>query len=698
GCSQPECDVACDCGRFVEIWNLVFMQFNRDDEGKLTPLPNPSIDTGMGLERISALMQGVKSNFDTDLFQPIIKGMEKVSPKKYGESPESDISFRVIADHARAAAFLIADDILPSNEGRGYILRRIIRRASRHGKMMGLTKPFLYQAADIVVDIMRDSYPELAAKRDMIEKIVKKEEESFSETLEYGMQLLEDILSATKKKGSKTISGNDAFKLYDTFGFPIDLTVEVAEERGFSVDIAAYEEAMEEQKVVARSSWKGDKGGKGNRVYLDLLADIPQTPFFGYERHSSDSRIIAIIKDGQRTKSAKAEEEAEILLDKSVFYGESGGQVGDTGKISGQGLEIEVFDTQKPVAGLLIHRVKIKSGSIKEGDQVEISIDRERREDIERNHSATHILHSALKKVLGSHVKQSGSSVTNERLRFDYSHFSAPTKEELERVEAIANEAVINNMAVVTEEKSLDEAMSSGATALFGEKYGDSVRVVKMGDVSLELCGGCHVSATGKIGLIKIVAEGGVAAGVRRIEAYTGRKAYRYVSRSINSLSTIRELLNASPDEEIDRLKRLLDKNKELEKALNKSHEDKIRADIGEDTAKARDIKGIKVLSKKIDGADINALRLFIDSSRNKLKSGVIVGASVADGKVILAVGVTKDITDKVHAGKLAGEIAKIVDGKGGGRPDMAQAGGNNPDKLEEALDKTYAIVEDMLS
>ena len=706
GCGRPECNVECDCDRFMEVWNLVFMQYNRDAKGVLTPLPNPSIDTGMGLERLSAVAQKVKSNYDSDLLRPIITYTEGLFEKEYGKDSNMDISFRVIADHSRSMTFLIGDGVMPSNEGRGYVLRRIIRRASRHGRMLGKSEPFLFKTSDVVIDLMKDTYPELLDRREYISKVISTEEERFSNTLDFGMKMLNDMVESLKAKRERLIAGEDAFKLYDTYGFPLDLTEDIARDSGLAVDSAGFNKAMEVQKERARASWKGSGEEGIKSIYRDIAHKIKGTQslskpqrdmFIGYDTLESEGTVLSLIKGNDMVKSASEGEQVEIVFDKTPFYGESGGQVGDTGKIWNDDVHIDVTDTKKPLQNLIIHNCIVKKGNIKVGDVITISVSNEKRRATALNHSATHLLHTALRDVLGDHVKQAGSLVAPDRLRFDYTHFSAPNIKELHRVEEIVNQKIRENYPVETSVTGLEEAIKKGATALFGEKYGEEVRIVKMGDYSMELCGGTHVRATGDIGLFKIVHEGSVASGIRRIEALTGEGAYKYVRQEEDSLLEIREVLKSPPQEEMTKLKKIMDRNKELERELQKQKE-KITKDMSGDTvSEIKDIKGINVISKNLGNFDIKDLRTFVDSTKVRIKSGVVVVGAVTDGKVSLVAGVTKDLISKLNAGEIIKQTAVIVDGSGGGRADMAQAGGKNPSKLGEALEKVYEIVEKML-
>ncbi|MBI5814320.1 MAG: alanine--tRNA ligase [Nitrospinae bacterium] len=698
-CANPNCGIDCECDRFLELWNLVFMQYNRDSAGKLTPLPNPSIDTGMGLERLVSVIQGKDTNFDTDLILPVIRHMERIAERKYPEDPKSDISFRVIGDHARAVTFLLADGVMPSNEGRGYVLRRILRRALRHGRMLGVTEPFAHKLTDTVIETMKDAYPELAHHERVIRGVTLAEEQGFGATLEYGMNLIAEMIEAAKANTGGIIPGAEAFKLYDTYGFPMDLAVEIAVDANVSIDMAGFNAQMTGQREKARKSWKGGSGeGEINPVYKKVSDGVPPTVFLGYENQIAKTKVLGIVKKGEVAGSASAGDEAELLLAATPFYAESGGQVGDTGIIYHDSFRAEVSGVSKPDGTHWFHKVSIISGSVKPLDTVTAKIDGDRRDDVRKNHSATHLLHAALRQALGSHIKQAGSLVSGERLRFDYTHFTAPAREEIERVERIVNERVMENMLVSTEVKGLEEAMTAGATALFGEKYGDKVRVVTMGGFSQELCGGTHVKATGDIGLFRIVSEGGVAAGVRRIEAVTGHGALDQVKRLDQEIAAVAEALKSQPSGLPDKVKKLSDRMRDLEKENRKLKEKLFSGKSGGSDGDAVEVDGVKVLAQELDGADAEALRSFVDSQKNRLGSAVIVAASAVEGKAIITVGVTADLVGRIQAGKVVKEVAAIVGGGGGGRPDFAQAGGKNPEKIGEAVEAAASIVKKLLA
>jgi len=554
GCGRPTCDVHCECDRHLEIWNLVFTQFDRDAAGNLNPLPRPNIDTGMGLERLTAVVQGVKSNYDTDLFQDVIRYTEEISGRKYGTDEKQDISIRVIADHSRAVTFLIGDGILPSNEGRGYVLRRILRRAARHGKLIGLNKPFLHDTAGIVIDAMKETYPDLLEKTAYIRKVIFNEEQRFGETLDSGLKILQEEVTSLKSANTRVIPGKVVFRLYDTYGFPTDLTADIVREDGFTLDMEGFEKAMAMQREKARESWKGSGEESISEIYQKLSVEGVATRFIGYEGTTrGKSSVLAILKNGVRTDILQEGETGEIILEETPFYGEIGGQVGDTGTLEGNGSVFDVRDTRRPLQNLVSHVGEVKKGRIGLGDTLQLRVNDELRRDTEANHSGTHLLQAALKTVLGNHVKQSGSLVTPDRLRFDFTHFSKIEEAELVRVEQLCNRFIRRNLPVDTTVMALDEAVKTGATAVFDEKYTEEVRVVKMGDVSMELCGGTHVRRTGDIGLLKILHESAIAAGVRRIEALTGREAVLYIQKMEEELKKSAALLKANPMELAER-------------------------------------------------------------------------------------------------------------------------------------------------
>lgn len=694
GCGRADCDVHCDCDRHLEIWNLVFTQFDRDTAGILNPLPNPNIDTGMGLERLTAVMQGVKSNYDTDLFQDIIRYTEDISGKRYGAAEDQDISIRVIADHSRAVTFLIGDGILPSNEGRGYVLRRILRRAARHGKLIGLNKPFLHETAGVVIDKMKDVYPDLLEKTAYIRKVILNEEQRFGETLDSGLRILQEEIASLKASNVKVIPGIVVFKLYDTYGFPTDLTADIVRKDGFALDMEGFDKAMARQREKARESWKGSGEEAISEVYQKLSVEGIATRFVGYEgRTSGDAAVLAILKNGHRTDALQEGETGEIILEETPFYGEIGGQVGDTGTMEGHDSLFDVLDTRRPLQDLISHVGEVKKGLIRVGDTLHLQVDDELRRATEANHSGTHILQAALKAVLGDHIKQSGSLVTPDRFRFDFTHFSKIEDEELARVERLCNRFIRRNLPVGTIVMALDEAVKTGATAVFDEKYTDEVRVVKMGDVSMELCGGTHVTHTGDIGLLKIIHESAIAAGVRRIEALTGREAIRHVQKMEEELKKAAGHLRANPLDIAEKAEKTLRYQKDLEREIEMLKGKMASRDSSDLLTQMKEIKGVPVLATLVDAPDAKTLRDFGDKLRDRISSGIILLACKAEGKAMLLCIVTKDLAGRYHAGNLIKEIAPLVGGSGGGRPDMAQAGGTKPENLKEALMKLEQLL-----
>jgi alanyl-tRNA synthetase len=694
GCGRPECNVECDCDRHLEIWNHVFTQFNRDKEGKDTPLPKPNIDTGMGLERLAAVVQGVSSNYDTDFFTPIISFVETISGKRYRDNEDVDVSIRVIADHSRAVTFLIADGILPSNEGRGYVLRRILRRAARHGKLLGLNKPFIHDVVPVVIDAMKDAYPDLIDKGAFIRKVVVNEEKRFIETLDAGMKILSDEVVLLIKAGEKIVPGDVVFKLYDTFGFPVDLTADIVKKDNLTLDTDGFEKAMNIQREKARESWKGSGEQAVSETYQKLSVDGISTAFAGYEGVTeATSHITAIIMDDEMVESVIQGRHAEVLVEQTPFYGEKGGQVGDTGILEGEGFFFEVSETRRPLENIITHMGKLRQGQMKVGDRVALKVDVGKRRAIEAHHSGTHILNAALRAVLGDHVKQSGSYVNNERLRFDFTHFSKIEEDELERIETLANDIIRANYAVETRVLPREEAMKTGATAVFDEKYGEEVRIVAMGDASMELCGGTHVARTGDIGFLKIIHESAIAAGVRRIEAVAGREAVKYVHMIESELKHVASLLKTNPSDIAERIEKQMKHQRDLEKELEGLRGKLAAKDSSDLLDVIKEIKGIPVLATLVDAADVKTLRDFGDKVRDKMGSGVILLGSQADDKAMLLCLVTKDLTNRYHAGNIIKEIAPIVGGSGGGRPDMAQAGGSKPENLKQAIERLETLI-----
>ncbi len=702
GCKRPNCTVGCDCDRFLELWNLVFMQFNRDESGNLTPLPKPSIDTGMGLERIAAVLQGKKNNFDTDLFYPIIKAIEGLSGMSYGKSDDIDISIRVIADHIRSITFLLSEGLTPSNEGRGYVLRRIIRRASRHAKLLGMHEAILYRLIGVVVDSMGEVYPELVREKERASKLLAVEEERFTKTLELGMRLFDDIIINIKKSGKNVIPGDELFKLYDTYGFPLDLARDIAMDNHLLIDEDGFNTAMEAQRERARASWIGEEEAILS-IYKELLSEIGPTEFVGYTSLESESVIKAIIKNEKVITEAFEGEEVEVLLDKTPFYGESGGQIGDVGIIKKTEdrkqktemeliAEAEVINTKKEL-GLHSHVIRITKGSFKVWDRVHCIVDKSKRLATARNHTATHLLHTALRSVLGEHVKQAGSLVSPERLRFDFTHFYPLDKKEISLIEDRINEKILENIKVETEIMDIQQALKAGVIALFGERYEEKVRVVRVPGFSAELCGGTHVNRTGDIGLFIIVSEGGIASGIRRIEALTGKNAFDYLKHRSEELQKISEMLKTeTPSVRIEKiLNEMKEQTREIEDLKSKIALQKSQTLID----KAVPINGIKVLSCRVDNLDQKDLRTLADSLRDRLSPCILVLASVKDSQASLLAMVSKELTDKFSAGEILKEVAKATGGKAGGKPEMAQGGAKDIEKLDKALEAVYDLIKD---
>ncbi|MDR9425400.1 MAG: alanine--tRNA ligase [Marinobacter sp.] len=671
-----------DGDRYIEIWNVVFMQYNRTADGEMLNLPKPSVDTGMGLERITAVLQGVHSNYEIDLFQDLLKAASDI----LGGVDTTEASLRVVADHIRSCAFLISDGVMPSNEGRGFVLRRIIRRAARHGNKLGATQPFFYKLTGALVELMGDAFPQLVSSRKQIEKVLQQEEEQFVKTLDKGLRLLEQDIA--ELKGSE-IPGETVFTLYDTYGFPVDLTNDIARERGLSLDYEGYEKAMEAQRARARAASKFGIDYNAAGISIDGT-----TEFTGYDHIDGQGRIRTVLVDGEE-RNAEAGDECVVVLERTPFYAESGGQVGDTGLLTWSGGRFKVTDTQKEGDNHL-HVGTLIEGELLPGLEVDARIDHARRERIKRNHSATHLLHAALRKVLGEHVSQKGSLVDPDKLRFDFSHFEAVTAEELKEIERQVNEQILQNTPVDIDVTDMETAQQKGAMALFGEKYGDEVRVLSMGSdrYSVELCGGTHVSRTGDIGLFRITSESGISSGVRRIEAVTGFGALEWLNDTENTLRETAKLVKATRDTVVEKVQQTLDRNRQLEKEVD-AMKAKLASSAGNDLASsAVDVAGLKVVAAELEGADRKALMETADQLKNKLGEGVVVLATVDGDKVVLVAGVTKSATSRIKAGDLMKHLAAEVDGKGGGRPDMAQGGGNDPSKLADALAGVPAWVE----
>ncbi len=686
GCRRPDCKIGCDCDRFLELWNLVFMQFNRQADGTMVPLPDPSIDTGLGLERISAILQGVQSNYDTDLFVPIIETAAEMAKTRYGKEEKHDVALRIIADHSRASAFLIADGVLPSNEGRGYVLRRIMRRAMRFGYMLGFHDPFLYKIADKVIEMMGEPYPELVSHRETIEKLIYSEEDRFSATLNNGMKLLNETLEDLKAKGQTQIPGEIIFRLYDTYGFPVDLAEDIARETGLTLDMEGFQARMEEQRRRAQQAWKGSGEREISPVYRKISSELGGVSFLGYDVTTAKSEIYALIKDGKLVSSVQKGEEAEVVTRETPFYGEAGGQVGDRGVIEGDSFTAEVVDTQKPLPDFIVHKVKVVEGTLSVGEKATLVIDTERRGAIMRHHSATHLLHAALRQILGEHVRQAGSLVTESRLRFDFTHFQALRPTEIVQIERLVNEKIRENLPLEKEEKSFDEAVGEGALAFFGDKYGDLVRVVKVPGYSTELCGGTHVDRTGDIGAFFVVSEESVAAGVRRIEAVAGEAAIHHAQEQRELLEGVSKQLKVPPLEVRRRVEALQEEIKFYEKKL-RSFESKMASSRVSDLVNlAKDVDGTKLIAADVPGADPKLLRTMGDEIRNKMGNCVVVLGSENQDKAHLLVMVSKGLTDRYDANAIIKKLAPLIDGRGGGRKDMASAGGKKPDNLKKAI------------
>jgi alanyl-tRNA synthetase len=683
------CQVNGDCARYIELWNLVFIQYNRDQDRTLSELPAKHVDTGMGLERITAVLQNVLSNYDIDFMRALIATTENISGKRYGADPNADISFRVIADHARAVSFLVGDGVMPSNEGRGYVMRRLLRRAARHGRLIGVNEPFLHQVAATVVAIMGDAYPELRAEEPQIREVIRTEEARFGETLEKGLVLLEEAASNLKTENKKTLSGDIAFRLYDTFGFPLDLTEDILRNEGITVDQPSFEKLMEEQRT------RGRDARETTSMDAKIQLDRPVS-FIGYDRLEGESTVLAIYGNGNGKPEAVEDEDVDVITAETPFYGESGGQVGDRGTIkTARGDIIEVTDTHHPTPQLTAHRGRVRKGRIQVGDAVHLAVDVKHRRRTMLNHSATHILHAVLRRELGDHVRQAGSLVTPERLRFDFSHAGAIPQEKLAAIEAHVNRHIREDAGVSIQESSYEDAIRHGALAFFGDKYGDRVRVVKIGDFSTELCGGTHVHRSGEIGIFKLPFEGGVAAGVRRVEAFTGEGALDLIRSYEQKLKEIGDLVRGSADDAVEKVKKLLERQKELEREIQKLRGQFEKDQIPELLAKKQSVNGTNILVSQVDGVDAKQLRDMVDQLKEKLGSGVIVLASVGESNVNLVASVSPDLTRRYHAGNIIKELARMVGGGGGGRPDFAQAGGKEPAKIDAALKRAEELIRE---
>lgn len=696
GCGKPTCGVGCDCDRYLEIWNLVFMQYNRDASGTLSPLPRPSIDTGMGLERVAAVTQGVLSNYDSDLFQPLLAAIGRACGRAYGRETDSDVSMRVIADHLRALTFLLSDGVLPSNEGRGYVVRRILRRAARHGKLLGFEGPFLHELAGSVVDQMQGAYPELARTRPAVARTLLAEEERFAQTLSHGMTILSDLVAQAKRARAAALAGADLFKLYDTYGFPMDLIADVAKEQGLALDEAGFAAEMEGQRERARAAG-GFESERVQTIYKETLDATGPTAFIGEDVLEADVRLLAILRDGVRVREAREGEQVEVIFDRTPCYGEGGGQLGDQGEVESPSADARIRDTVIPVKGLSVHAVTVRRGRLTEGERYRVAVNPTARQACSNHHTGTHILHATLREVLGDHVKQAGSLVAPDRLRFDFHHFAPLSVRELERVEQDVNRRIQEDHHVDKAWMSQREALAGGALAFFGEKYGERVRVVSIGAFSKELCGGTHTRDTGELGLLKVVREGGVAAGVRRIEAVAGEPAYLAAKKDSNDLAEIAALLKVQPQEALSKARKMVEMLRTREREIEQLKARLAGAGhqtITPDTGVSKMVGDVPVVVRRIDGLETKDLRTAADRVREQIKSGVVVLGSVAEGKVNLIAAVTPDLSKRLHAGNLVRALAELVGGSGGGNATMGQAGGREPGTLDAALARVGELVE----
>jgi len=694
GCGKSTCKVGCDCDRYLELWNLVFMQYNRDADGTLTPLPKQNIDTGMGLERLAAVLQGVYSNYDTDLFSDIIKLIEELAGSRYGQDAKCDISFKVLADHCRAAAFLIADGIMPSNEGRGYVLRRVIRRALRYGQILGIKGAFLHRLTDTVVEVMGPDYPELQQSRRFVDEVVINEEKRFEDTLFHGVSVLKDEIDGLRTKRQSIIPGGLVFRLYDTYGFPPDLVEDIARDEDLTVDLAGFDQAMAEQRAASQRSWRGSGEEEIPGIYRRLDASGVECQFLGYETLMAQAKVISLLQDGKEIDSARAGDQVEIILDRTPFYGEAGGQIGDTGWIASDSCRVEIEDTLRYPANLIIHKGKLVEGVLSPGNTVNAMVDEKRRNSIAHNHTATHVLQAALRQTLGEHVKQAGSFVGPERMRFDFTHFAQITPERLKEIEMLVNLNIQKNLPVTTRIMPRDEAFELDAIALFEERYGDQVRVLTIGDgLSQELCGGTHVKSTGEIGVFFLVSEGAVASGIRRIEGLTGEGAIREIQKEVDNLKAVSGLLKTTPDQLVTRVEHFIDIQKQKEREIE-SLKARLATKQSEDIiTTAREVNGVKVISQEVAADNPKDLRDFGDHLRDKLESGIIVLGARDKDKVFLQCRVTPDLLDRFNAGNIIKELSVLVGGRGGGRKDMAEGGGTKVSELKKALSKVYDII-----
>jgi len=692
GCTAEVCDPSCECGRWLEIWNNVFMQLDRSASGEKTPLPKPSIDTGMGLDRLAQVLQRVETNYDTDTFQKIIARACELSGVEYGAEEDSTVSLKIVADHARALTFLIGDGVLPSNEGRGYVLRRILRRASRQGALLGVEGPFVHGVADAVIDEMSGAYPELEERRAFITDRIRRDEERFLETLSKGLQVLEGEIAEAKGRGDAVLQGETVFRLYDTYGFPVDLTEDILASHDMRADEAGFRSAMDAQRARARAAWKGSGDAAVDEVYGRIAADV-DVRFVGYDRLQAQSSIRALLRDGEPVPGADAGDRVEIVVAETPFYGESGGQVGDRGTLATESGLVRVEDTVKPVDGLFVHRGVVEDGHVDEHAEARLEVDADLRQATVRNHTGTHLLHAALREVLGPQAMQKGSLVGPDRLRFDFTHDAPLSEDEIFRIEDLANEWIEANEPAAVRHSSFQEAVEAGAVAIFEEKYGDEVRVVSFGPVSTELCGGTHARATGEIGLLKIVSETGIAAGVRRIEALTGMGALRYIRERDRLAREAAGLLKGTVDELPTRVEKLMDERRAALRQVEEARRSARGDSAGDLVAGAVEVDGARMLAARVEDVDAGELRTLVDDLKNRLGSGAVCLAGESGGKVLLAVGVTKDLTARFRAGDLISDVAKVVGGGGGGRPDFAQAGGKDASRIDDALARFRELV-----
>ena len=698
GCGKPDCKVGCDCDRYIEFWNLVFTQFNKTDDGEYKRLEHPNIDTGMGLERLACIMQNVNNLFEVDTVRNVLNYVCDLAKVEYGKDYKKDVSIRVITDHIRSTTMLISDGVLPSNEGRGYVLRRLIRRAARHGKLLGIKGTFLYDVANIVINESKEAYKQLEEKKDYIKKVIKTEEERFAQTIEQGSEILDEYIKELKGKNKNVLSGDKVFKLHDTYGFPIDLTREILEENGLDLDEDSFKKEMENQKERARKGAKDKESVAWSESIYQTLDKNISTKFTGYETLEDEGKILYIVSNGELVNKASMGDNISIILDKTPFYAEMGGQASDTGYMQNEKTKIRIEDVKKTQDGKFIHTGVIENGEIEVLDVLTLIVDKEKRNNTAKNHTVTHLLHKALKNVLGDHVNQAGSMVSDERLRFDFNHFNSITKEELQRVEDEVNEKILQDIKVETIEMDIEKAKKIGATALFDEKYGNVVRVVKIGDYSIELCGGTHLDSTIKAGLVKIISQTGVAAGVRRIEAVTGMGAINYYKDKEEKLNKISEVIKADVNDSVKKAEIIIEDLRAANKEIARLKNELISGSLDDIANKKVEVYGVNLVISKFDEQDVATLRNISDNVKDKLKSVVVVFASVTDGKITYVASATKDLVNQgIHVGNILKEIAKITKGGGGGRPDNAQAGGSDVAKLDEALGKVKEVIKDQL-